>query len=199
VILEPVWDDADHRQVKAQVLEQLLRISTLAALLLLAPPAYADVTGRVVGVHDGDTVTLLTADKHQVKIRAADIDAPELGQPFGTAARSAMSDLVYAKQVAVTGEHPDRYGRTVGRIVVFEPGSTVPPMSRWSGAAWLGCMSDITRTPAYPPSRQKPAPRIAACGGTRTRSRHGTGAGNAEEVHWPGSAPSPDSTRSAHA
>jgi micrococcal nuclease len=104
---------------------EILRLSTLIALLLLALPAYADVTGRVVGVHDGDTVTLLTADKHQVKVRAADIDAPELGQPFGTAARSAMSDLVYAKQVAVTGEHPDRYGRTVGRIVVFEPGSTV--------------------------------------------------------------------------
>ncbi len=38
---------------------------------------------KVVGVHDGDTITGLDDSRTQYKIRLDAIDAPELGQPFG--------------------------------------------------------------------------------------------------------------------
>ena len=45
--------------------------------------------GKVVGVHDGDTITLLTAEKEQVKVRLEGIDAPELKQAFGNASKQS--------------------------------------------------------------------------------------------------------------
>jgi len=55
-----------------------------AFLLVFAISAHAEtITGRVVGIADGDTVTVLDAQKVQHKIRLAGIDAPEKAQPFG--------------------------------------------------------------------------------------------------------------------
>lgn len=65
----------------------------LLLLALLALPALADVTGVVVGVADGDTVTVLAEDKTQHKIRLAGIDAPEKGQPFGQKAKAKRVGL----------------------------------------------------------------------------------------------------------
>ena len=60
-------------------------------LLLLAIAAdHPTLTGKVVGVHDGDTLTLLVNEK-QYKVRLDGIDAPELGQDFGTRAKQALS------------------------------------------------------------------------------------------------------------
>ncbi|OYW11352.1 MAG: hypothetical protein B7Z55_19425, partial [Planctomycetales bacterium 12-60-4] len=50
-----------------------------------------EITGKVVGVHDGDTITLLTAEKEQVKVRLEGIDAPELKQAFGNASKQSLS------------------------------------------------------------------------------------------------------------
>lgn len=59
--------------------------SALLFLLLLARPACAsNYSARVGGVSDGDTLTVLTAEKKQIKIRLAGIDAPESGQDFGS-------------------------------------------------------------------------------------------------------------------
>ena len=114
----------------------MIRFPAFATILLLSLPAHADLNGFVVGVHDGDSITLLTDDRRPVKIRAADIDAPELGQPFGNAAKQAMSELVYRKRVTITGEHPDQYGRTVGRITVA--GGTVANVEMVrQGMAWV--------------------------------------------------------------
>lgn len=71
------------------------RILALGAMLAL-PAAYADtLTGRVVAIADGDTLTLLNATNTQHKIRLAGIDAPEKGQPFGQVCKQSLSDLVY--------------------------------------------------------------------------------------------------------
>ncbi|MDB5821392.1 MAG: uncharacterized protein JWR21_96 [Herminiimonas sp.] len=58
---------------------------SLVLVVLICSHAHAaELTGRVVGVHDGDTITVLDVGKTQYKIRLAGIDAPELKQAFGS-------------------------------------------------------------------------------------------------------------------
>lgn len=93
----------------------------LAALYLLTTAITAvagTLTGTVVAIADGDTITVLDEDKHQHRIRVAGIDAPEKRQPFGERAKQHLASLVFGKQVAVTWDKQDRYGRTVGKIAV---------------------------------------------------------------------------------
>jgi endonuclease YncB( thermonuclease family) len=70
------------------------------------------IAGRVVGVTDGDTVTVLDDRNVQHKIRLAGIDAPELSQGFGSFSRQSLSNLVFGKRVQVIGDKSDKYGRT---------------------------------------------------------------------------------------
>lgn len=89
----------------------------VALALLVSPLAFGQaVTGRVVGVHDGDSITLLTEDKQRLRVRLADIDAPELGQPFGRAAKGELSGLCFNRDAAVVPRLIDQYGRTVGVV-----------------------------------------------------------------------------------
>jgi endonuclease YncB( thermonuclease family) len=93
--------------------------TTLPAENLLASPKASQaavVTGKIVGVHDGDTVTLLTAEKKQIKIRLEAIDAPEMGQEYGQKSKAALSDLVFGKTVEVRISKEDRYGRSLAWI-----------------------------------------------------------------------------------
>jgi endonuclease YncB( thermonuclease family) len=76
------------------------------------------VRGRTIGVTDGDTIKVLTAAKQQVRVRIAFVDAPEKGQPFGQAAKAAMSELVFDKDVELLPHSIDRYGRLVARVIV---------------------------------------------------------------------------------
>lgn len=89
-------------------------------LALLAPAiCWGDsYSGRVVGVADGDTVTVLVNEHDQYKVRVAWIDAPEKKQAFGQKAKAMMSDLVYGKDVVVEWSKRDRYGRTIGVVMV---------------------------------------------------------------------------------
>lgn len=74
------------------------------------------ITGRVVAVSDGDTLTVLDASLQQFKIRLAGIDAPEKGQPFGNRAKESLSEMVFNKQVMVEFNKEDRYRRKVGKV-----------------------------------------------------------------------------------
>ena len=74
--------------------------------------------GRVVEVADGDTLTVLDAQKKQHKIRLLGIDAPEKAQPFGQKSKESLSHLAFQKQVQVRSSKKDRYGRTVGQVFV---------------------------------------------------------------------------------
>lgn len=85
----------------------------LAAQPTSLPP---EIHGRIVAVHDGDSVTLLTAQKTEVKVRLDGIDAPELKQPFGAAAKQALSSLIFGKDVTVKITGKDRYGRSLGLV-----------------------------------------------------------------------------------
>lgn len=72
--------------------------SILVASLLPLSSQAETITGKVVGISDGDTLTLLTADKRQVEVRLAEIDTPERTQPYGTRAQQQLSALAFGKQ-----------------------------------------------------------------------------------------------------
>ena len=89
--------------------------------LVLLTPARGDISaaddylGKVVGVSDGDTITVLR-DRTPVRIRLSGIDCPETGQDFGSRANSATSELAFGKVVTVRARQNDRYGRTVADL-----------------------------------------------------------------------------------
>ena len=78
----------------------------------------AIIQGRVVSVADGDTITVLDAEKVQHKIRLSGIDAPEKLQAYGNRLKESLSDLVFDKAVIVETKKKDRYGRDVGKVLV---------------------------------------------------------------------------------
>ncbi|WP_158380280.1 thermonuclease family protein [Candidatus Williamhamiltonella defendens] len=84
---------------------------------LLNAFSWADeITGRVVSVHDGDTLILLTPEKKQIKIRLAAIDTPEIGQPYGKKAQKSLSDLVFDKNLTARSNQKDQYGRFLAQL-----------------------------------------------------------------------------------
>ena len=78
----------------------------------------AIIEGRVVGLADGDTITVLDSNKVQHKIRLSGIDAPEKKQAFGQRSKQSLSDLVFDKVVVVETNKRDRYGREIGKVLV---------------------------------------------------------------------------------
>jgi len=113
----------------------LLALSLLLFLGTTRLGCAESMHGKVVGISDGDTLTLLTSEKIQYKIRLAEIDAPEKGQPFGSKSKVILSDLVYGKSVVVNKQALDRYGRIVGRVYVESRDVSAAMVS--SGAAWV--------------------------------------------------------------
>lgn len=81
--------------------------------------AYGErVSGRVVGVTDGDTITLLLDGNHQERIRLYGIDCPEKNQPFGNKAKIFCSDFAFNKTAELERTGTDRYGRTIGWVFI---------------------------------------------------------------------------------
>ncbi len=89
----------------------------------------------VIGISDGDTLTVLNENKQQVKIRLAEIDAPEKGQPFSTQSKQSLSDLCFGKQAKITSRVKDRYGRTVAHVSCDGVDANSEQVSR--GMAWV--------------------------------------------------------------
>lgn len=110
----------------------------LAALLTglwLSGCAHSEpLSGRVIGIADGDTLTVLDAANRQHKIRLAGIDSPEKGQPFGQVCKQSLSDLAYGREVVVESSKQDRYGRTIGTVLVNDLDANLEQVRR--GCGW---------------------------------------------------------------
>ncbi|MBU8546150.1 thermonuclease family protein [Roseomonas sp. ROY-5-3] len=122
--------------------------AALSVLLLIAVvnPAHAqELRGRIVAISDGDTVTLLTPQRQQVRIRLHGIDAPESRQPYGTRSQQMLSRLVFGRQVRVEVVDIDRYRRTVGRIHVGRTDAGAEMVRL--GGAWV--YRQYTNDPVY--------------------------------------------------
>lgn len=76
------------------------------------------IEGRVVKVSDGDTITVLDKDNRQHKIRFQGIDAPESKQDFGQVSKDNLATMIFGKQVKVVSSKTDKYGRTVGKVLL---------------------------------------------------------------------------------
>ena len=85
--------------------------------MFLACAAQGALASKIVGIVDGDTLDAIIDGKQQ-RVRVAQIDAPERGQPYGKASKQALSDLAYGKECTITpvGDEVDRYGRVIGQI-----------------------------------------------------------------------------------
>lgn len=96
------------------------RREILAALLgtVTGSATAQSMTGRVVEVIDGDTVTILLQGRSQLRVRLAGIDAPEQKQAFGQRAKQHLAGLVFDKSVTVVGHKYDRYHRLVAKLII---------------------------------------------------------------------------------
>src|SRR5205823_6715122 len=92
------------------------------------------LTGHVVRVADGDTVTILDSTNTQHRIRLQGIDAPESHQAFGTQSKQSLSQLIFDKDVTVEYQKTDRYGRLVGKIIL--DGADINLEQVKAGMAW---------------------------------------------------------------
>ena len=111
-----------------------IRLVALFVLWFAFACQATSIDGRVVGVADGDTITVLDGANRQHKIRLAGIDAPEKSQPFGHRSRESLSDLVFSKTVTVETDKVDRYGRQVGKVLVDGADANLAQVQR--GLAW---------------------------------------------------------------
>lgn len=109
-------------------------VTALVITATLVVTAQSPLTGRVVAVADGDTITVLDEAKRQHRIRLNGIDAPETGQPFANVSKQHLSDLVFGKDVVVVGSKLDRYGRLVGTVIVGSTNANLELLR--AGLAW---------------------------------------------------------------
>lgn len=116
-----------------------MRILLVLVITLLATISRAElISGRVVRVADGDTITVLDAQMRQHKIRLArlaGIDAPEKAQAFGRRSQESLAELVANRSVIVETHKRDRYGRFVGKVLVEGRDINVEQIRR--GLAWF--------------------------------------------------------------
>jgi endonuclease YncB( thermonuclease family) len=127
--------------------QPVARFVLAAVLALLAAlPARADFTGKVVAVADGNILTVLV-DRRQVKVQLAEIDAPELKQPFGQRSRDSLADLCLGKDAVVREAGRDRYGRTIGRVACSGMDASTEQVRR--GMAWVFQRSAESTSPLY--------------------------------------------------
>jgi endonuclease YncB( thermonuclease family) len=93
-----------------------------------------ELRGKVVSIADGDTITVLDADKKQHKVRLNGIDAPEKKQAFGAKSKTRLGEMVAGKDVVVEWKEKDTYGRTLGKVT--QSGVDVNLQMVKEGLAW---------------------------------------------------------------
>ena len=94
----------------------------------------AEIIGKVVGISDGDTITIIDTSNSRYRIRLDRIDAPERRQPFGEKSKQYLSSLIFGKQVKIEYQKKDRYGRILG--VVFCDNQEINLVMVQHGMAW---------------------------------------------------------------
>lgn len=92
------------------------------------------MTGKVIGVMDGDTIEILSDGSTPRRIRLEGIDAPEKAQPFGARSKQHLSDQIFGKQVEVRSNKTDKFGRAIGKVLIGGKDANLEQVR--SGLAW---------------------------------------------------------------
>lgn len=108
--------------------------------------AAGDLNGVVVGISDGDTLTILV-ERKPVKVRLAEIDAPESKQPFGNRSRQSLAAICHRKSAQVTWQSHDRYSRVIGQVQCAGIDANAHQVS--SGMAWVYDRYSKPASPLY--------------------------------------------------
>jgi micrococcal nuclease len=126
------------KKVPATLLAALLGVSSHSFAAGQQPSSFL---ARIVNVSDGDTVVALDGQNNQVRVRLANIDAPETGhgrckpgQPFSDKSKDYLAGMVKGKEVVLTCFDQDRYGRSICDISVGT--STASRELARAGLAW---------------------------------------------------------------
>jgi len=127
--------------------------AALAALAFAYTTALhgAELHGRVIGVADGDTLTVLVGHD-AVRVRLSDIDAPERGQPYGANARQSLAALCADRMATVVSAGHDRYGRTLGVVACGGVDANREQVRR--GLAWVYARYARRDSPLYEVERE---------------------------------------------
>ena len=127
----------------------------------------------VVGISDGDTLTArcptgdIAHPYSQLKVRLAEIDAPESGQPYGRRSKEYLSSLCYETEATIRQKATDRYGRTVARVECKGKDANLEMVK--AGMAWA--YTKYRPTPRFPARSWPRASPASACGPTARRRR----------------------------
>jgi len=107
----------------------------LFGAILLPLVAWAELSGRVVAVHDGDTLTLAEHGKKKVRVRVDGIDAPELAQRYGKSSRNALARLCRGQDAVVAEHGKDEEGNVLGTVMCGEVDAGAEQVKQ--GLAWV--------------------------------------------------------------
>jgi micrococcal nuclease len=110
------------------------RLWPVLIVVALAAASAAEIQAKVVGIADGDTITVLHEGK-QIRVRLHGIDAPESGQAFGARAKQFTSSLAFGQTVTLRDRGHDRYGRLLAEVVLPDGRSLNREIVR-AGFAW---------------------------------------------------------------
>ncbi len=107
----------------------------ISGILLIGAQVSDTLYGKIIGVHDGDSITLLLDGNVQLKVRLEGIDCPESKQAFGTKAKQFTSDLAFGHQITLHQTGKDRYSRTLGFIILPDSRNLNEELLK-AGLAW---------------------------------------------------------------
>jgi endonuclease YncB( thermonuclease family) len=118
------------------------------ALLLLAPGVQAEpLSGTVISVVDGDTLTILDAQKRRYRVRLGQVDAPESKQAFGIKSARSLHGLCFRKSAKVEWQAKDQHDRHVGHVTCDGIDANAEQVRR--GMAWVSPRSTQPGSPLY--------------------------------------------------
>lgn len=104
--------------ISTRLIAVLISLCFLYIFLIPEASLSKTLSGKVVGIPDGDTIKILDSSKQQYRIRLYGIDCPEDGQPFGKAAKKHTARLTAGKNASIVKYDIDKYGRIVGVVIV---------------------------------------------------------------------------------